>query len=152
MEPMKVTLPYPPSVNHYVRFTTRGFAYQSKEAKAYKQGAKLRALTQGMRPILEGEVCLLVTVYRPAKRGDLDNHLKVLLDSLNGVAYADDKQVGELFVSRFEDAANPRVVVSVWPRDVKTATKPTKRVTLKKTASKVTKGENETKQNDNSGR
>lgn len=145
MERLSVTLPYPPSVNHYVRFTTKGFAYQTKEARQYKQGAKLRALTQGMRPILEGEVAVFITVYRPAKRGDLDNHLKVLLDSLNGVAYADDGQIGELFISRFEDKANPRVVVSVWPRDTQTSAKPVKRVTVKKKASKLLEGEtNET--------
>jgi Holliday junction resolvase RusA-like endonuclease len=70
-----------------------------------------------MRPIQEGEVALLITVFRPRKTGDLDNHLKVLLDSLNGVAYKDDKQVAEIFISRFEDKENPRVEVRVMPRD-----------------------------------
>jgi crossover junction endodeoxyribonuclease RusA len=119
MEVVKVTLPYPPSVNRYLRFSQKGWAYTTKEAKQYKQGAKLRALTQGMRPILDGEVSLLITVFRPRKTGDLDNHLKVLLDSLNGVAYADDKQVAEIFISRFEDAANPRVEVRVMERKSK---------------------------------
>lgn len=119
MESVKVTLPYPPSVNRYLRFAPGGYAYTTREAKAYKQGAKLRALTQGMRPIQEGEVALLITVFRPRKTGDLDNHLKVLLDSLNGIAYADDKQVGEIFISRFEDKENPRVEVRVMPREGK---------------------------------
>lgn len=117
MAEQKVVLPYPPSVNRYLRFTTKGYAYQTKEAVAYKQGAKLRAYSQGMRPVRKGEVGLIITVYRPRKTGDLDNHLKVLLDSLNGVAYTDDKQVAEIFISRLEDTANPRVVVRVYERE-----------------------------------
>ena len=114
----KAVLPYPPSVNRYLRFSPKGWAYTTKEAKEYKQGAKLRALTQGMRPIVEGEVCLSIAVYRPQKRGDIDNVLKVLLDALNGVAYTDDKQIGELRIARWDDAANPRVEVWVTPREV----------------------------------
>lgn len=113
----KVTLPYPPSVNRYLRFSPKGWAYTTKEAKTYKQGAKLRALTQGMRPVTEGEVALSLAVYRPRKRGDIDNVLKVLLDALNGVAYVDDGQIGELHIHRLEDAANPRVEVCVTLRD-----------------------------------
>lgn len=124
MESLKVTLPYPPSVNRYLRFAPGGYAYTTKEAKQYKQGAKLRALTQGMRPIQEGEVALLITVFRPRKTGDLDNHLKVLLDSLNGVAYKDDKQVAEIFISRFEDKENPRVEVRVMPREPQNSAMP----------------------------
>ena len=29
-------------------------------------------------------------------RGDIDNYAKTILDSLNGIAYHDDKQIGEL--------------------------------------------------------
>lgn len=90
---VKVTLPYPPSVNRYLRFSPKGWAYTTPEAKRYKQGAKLRALTQGLRPIPEREVVLSIAVYRPQKRGDIDNVLKVLLDSLIGVAYVDDSQI-----------------------------------------------------------
>lgn len=113
---MKFRLPYPPSVNNYLRFTSKGHAYLTADAKRYKQSAKLRALTQGVEPIREGEVVVHLSVFRPAKRGDLDNILKVLLDALNGVAYTDDKQIGELQVARFEDAADPRVEVWISPR------------------------------------
>lgn len=113
---MRATLPYPPSVNNYLRFSPKGFAYITTQAKQYKQVAKLQALAQGMRPISEGEVSLTIKVFRPAKRGDIDNVLKVLLDSLNGVAYNDDKQIGELCISRFEDKENPRVEIFVTPR------------------------------------
>lgn len=114
---IKVTLPYPPSVNRYLRFSPKGFAYTTAEAKSYKQGAKLRALTQGLRPIVDKEVVLSIAVYRPRRIGDIDNVLKVLLDSLNGVAYTDDSQIVELHISRNDDAANPRVEIWVSERE-----------------------------------
>lgn len=109
--PARVVLPYPPSVNHYWR-VVRGRPILSAEARAYKVGVLLRARTQGMTP-LDGPVCVSVTVYRPRRIGDLDNVLKGLLDALRGVAYADDKQVVEIHARRLDDAANPRVEVTV---------------------------------------
>lgn len=104
---MKLTLPYPPSANKYWR-VVKGRPVVSAEARSYKQGAKLRALSAGIRPI-SGPVVLSVGVYRPRKAGDLGNRLKVLEDALNGVAWIDDGQIVEIHMRRFEDKANPRV-------------------------------------------
>lgn len=38
---------------------------------------------------------------RPQKKPDADNIAKIILDSLNGIAYKDDSQVIELQVSKF---------------------------------------------------
>lgn len=46
----------------------------------------------------------------PMKKPDTDNIAKIILDSLNGVAYDDDKQVVELVVKKQYDII-PRVVV-----------------------------------------
>jgi Holliday junction resolvase RusA-like endonuclease len=108
---MNLTLPYPPSANAYWR-TWKGRILVSAEARKYKQGVRLRALTAGVRP-MSGPVMVALGVYRPRKTGDLDNTLKVLLDSLCGVAFEDDAQVVELHAIRFDDRANPRVSVSV---------------------------------------
>lgn len=112
---MKFTLPFPPSVNNYLRTTRQGRVYLTEEAKAYKQGAMMRALTQGVRPFLEGDVSISLAFFRPRRTGDIDNGLKVLFDALNRVAWKDDRQVGELYAIRFEDPANPRVEISVEP-------------------------------------
>lgn len=109
---VKVTLPYPPSVNNYLRFSPRGYAYTTAQAKNYKATAKLQALAQGLRPIDGRSIALAIDIYRPQKRGDIDNILKVLLDSLNGVAYVDDSQIVELRIKRNDDKKNPRV--EVW--------------------------------------
>lgn len=112
---MRLTLPYPPSGNRYWRHVGRNVVV-SAEAKAYREKVKWLALAQcGKARPIEGDVVVSVGVFRPARRGDLDNTLKVLLDSLRGVAYLDDAQVAHLQAGRFEDKTNPRVVVSVEP-------------------------------------
>ena len=49
---------------------------------------------------------------RPMKKPDTDNVVKVVLDSLNQIAYNDDVQVVDLQVRKFY-SENPRVVVSI---------------------------------------
>lgn len=106
---MKATLPYPPSTNVYWR-VFRGRAVLSAEAKKYKATVKVLL---AKHPILSGPVALTAYVYRPQRSGDLDNRLKVLGDALNGVIWADDKQVVEIHAYRHDDKANPRVEIEV---------------------------------------
>lgn len=49
---------------------------------------------------------------RPARRPDVDNIAKLILDGCNGIVYADDNQVVELQARKFY-AAVPRTVVRV---------------------------------------
>lgn len=49
---------------------------------------------------------------RPLKKVDCDNLIKIVLDSLNEVAYHDDVQVVDCQVRKFY-SENPRVVVSI---------------------------------------
>jgi len=43
---------------------------------------------------------MLCGALRPDKKPDIDNVAKIILDSLNGIAYDDDKQVVELTVKK----------------------------------------------------
>lgn len=54
----------------------------------------------------EAIACTLLPTVKP----DSDNIAKIILDSLNGLAFLDDKQVTELYVYKAYDD-NPRVVV-----------------------------------------
>ena len=108
---MNFTLPYPPSANRYWR-VWRGRAVKSDEARAYQAAVTLMCKGGAARP-LAGQVQVSVKVYRPAKRGDLDNSLKVLLDALKGHAYLDDKQVKRIVAEQFDDAKQPRAEVTV---------------------------------------
>ena len=53
---------------------------------------------------------MLSRYIRPAKKPDLDNVAKIVLDSLNGLAYKDDAAVVELVVDKFY-SERPRVEV-----------------------------------------
>lgn len=51
-------------------------------------------------------------IIRPSVRPDIDNLVKIVLDGLNGVAFADDKQVVELMAAKYY-SANPRTAILV---------------------------------------
>ena len=102
-----ITLPYPPSANRYWR-SYRGRVVKSEEARAYQQKAGWIAKTSGF-DCTSNNVSLTLRVYRPAKRGDLDNTLKILVDSLKGIIYQDDEQVTIIHAERYDDKHNPRV-------------------------------------------
>ncbi len=44
---------------------------------------------------------MMLHVTRPMKKPDVDNIAKVILDSLNGIAYRDDAQIVELQVNKY---------------------------------------------------
>ena len=114
-EPLRVTLPWPPLLNHYYR-TPRGMSHPilSADGRAYKNGAGVHVWAAGIESPLEGDVALSLALYRPSKRGDIDGPLKAVLDSMQGHLYADDNQITELHVYRSDDKTNPRVEVSAW--------------------------------------
>lgn len=108
---MKLTLPYPPSSNRYWRHD-RGVIHRSREADQYKQQVGWLCNAGQLEP-LAGDLCVSFDFYRPAKRGDLDNLLKITIDALRGFAYEDDKQIIELHAMRHDDKADPRVEVLI---------------------------------------
>lgn len=55
---------------------------------------------------------MLQKTLRPVKKPDMDNVVKVIADSLNGVAYRDDTQVVDAMVRKFY-SDNPRVEVVI---------------------------------------
>lgn len=107
----KLTLPYPPSANKYWRMW-KGRILVSAEARQYKLDIATLARIAGLRP-LDVPVILSLDIYRPAKRGDLSNRIKILEDALQGVAYDDDSQIVEITARRFEDKKEPRVEVTI---------------------------------------
>lgn len=48
-------------------------------------------------------------------RGDVDNLLKTVLDALNGIVWADDKQVIYLSAAVFDESDEPRTVINAGP-------------------------------------
>lgn len=96
---VRLKLPYPVSANRYWRIW-RNKAVRSAEATAYKSVVRRIAQEAGVMPS-EGSVAVCLRLIPKANKDgsanktviDLDNALKVTLDSLQGIAYENDKQV-----------------------------------------------------------
>lgn len=87
----------------------------SAEARAYKKLVSQSLFVQGFRKedALKGPVRVCMSIYRPRKKGDLDNTLKALFDSLKGISYEDDSQIVEIHAKRFDDKDRPRVEINI---------------------------------------
>ncbi len=108
---MKLTLPYPPTANNF-KCVRNGRLVLTQEARDYKQAAGWIAKSAGIK-CLSCPVIVQVAVFRPQKRGDLDNTLKVSLDSLTGIAYTDDALVVEIHAKLGDDKDNPRIEIII---------------------------------------
>jgi crossover junction endodeoxyribonuclease RusA len=106
-----IDLPEPPSVNKMWR-RVGPRTILSKDGRAFKTAVSARAKLARLAP-LAGPIALTLHWRRKHKRGDVDNRVKAVLDSLNGFAYHDDSQIVELHVYRVDDRANPGVTVTV---------------------------------------
>ncbi|MBU0639604.1 MAG: RusA family crossover junction endodeoxyribonuclease [Planctomycetes bacterium] len=111
-----ITLPWPPSVNHYWR-TWRGRMLISRQGRAYREqvGAILRAI--GVSPQV-GRLAVHVELYPPDRRKrDVDNTFKAIGDSLqHGGAFQDDSQIVWLLLEKAEVVAGGKVIVRIAER------------------------------------
>ena len=114
MSLIKLTLPLPPSSNKYWRHVAmpngRSATLISKEARIYKRQV---ALLVNSSVLIQSNIAITVRIFRAQRSGDLDNKLKVLFDSLQGVIYANDSQIVEIHAFRYEDKLEPRVEVEI---------------------------------------
>lgn len=55
---------------------------------------------------------MLHNELRPDKKPDLDNIAKIICDSLNAIAYSDDKQIVSLSINKFY-SEQPRVILKL---------------------------------------
>jgi crossover junction endodeoxyribonuclease RusA len=113
---VKLSLPLPPSANHYRVPNGHGGMRLTAEARAYKKAVMLSTLAVRNQCITEGPVSVRIGVYRRNKRGDADNFCKMALDVLQGVAYRNDAQIQALHVVLLDhDPGHPRLEVEVEP-------------------------------------
>jgi len=82
-----------------------------RQAQRAHQLAALAARPRGWR--LEGDMLVSIALtVTTARRFDLDNAAKLVLDALNGIAWTDDSQVASLSVTRARgDVAGTTVLV-----------------------------------------
>ena len=118
MERIRILVQAEPVPLARARFSGR-HCYQPKRNREYREVVQQAArLAMGGREPLKGEVSATVKLYRkykPTARnfGDCDNHLKALLDALNGTAFEDDRQVVRCLVEKFTDKGNPRAEIEL---------------------------------------
>lgn len=117
---MRLSLPYPPSVNRIWR-VFRNRIIKAKAGREYAKLVQLEARQQDAVP-LDGPVSVSVVAYRPRKVGDLDNTFKAAFDSLAGICWHNDSQIVEIHALRLDDKHNPRLEVDVRPWNGKMGT------------------------------
>lgn len=112
-------LPYPIALNRMYR-NFRGVMVLSKEGKLWKQYAANEARLCGIK-LLDGPVSVHIILHPKTKkdgtasktRMDLDGCLKITLDSLNKIAYNDDKQIERLFIELGEAVLGGGLTVTI---------------------------------------
>lgn len=107
---MTLIMPLPVPVNK-AYLHSLGRVILSPEARAYKNRAQWEALAQYREAPLRGELSVVIHFY--ARKGDIDGRIKLLLDSLNGIAWGDDRQILQLQVWQHLDPREPRAEVEV---------------------------------------
>lgn len=107
----------PKSTNHIYKVNcSRGFptVYMTKEGKALKESYQWQAKSQWRGKPLEGNIHIEVELYFKDKRvRDIDNYSKILLDSLTGIVWIDDKQIQKMTISKHIDKDNPRIELKI---------------------------------------
>ena len=93
------------------KFPTR---YMTAKGKAMKEYYQWEAKTQYKREITKKPVEMEVNIFfKDKRRRDLDNHLKLIWDSLQGIVYEDDSQIQKLIVTKEICTEDPRVEVII---------------------------------------
>lgn len=88
----------------------------SNEARDYKANVAMmvQVMLRGKVPRYPTQdVCVTLHWVRGRKSGDLDKRIGVVLDALQGVVYANDKQIVEIHASRSDNKANASLRVTV---------------------------------------
>ncbi|WLS77238.1 RusA family crossover junction endodeoxyribonuclease [Erwinia pyri] len=113
---MKLTLPFPPSVNGYWRATGKGMLISAR-GRTYRVnaiGAVMEQLKRRPQPITH-EIDIHVILYPPTRaKRDLDNFQKVLFDSMTHAGvWADDSQIKRMTVEWGDLLPNGKAVVII---------------------------------------
>lgn len=113
---IQLSLPLPPSVNHY-------WGQSGKQRFIGKKGKEFRAQVMdavneaGIQP-LEGRLAVHIALFPPDRRKrDVDNVLKSLLDACEHAGcYENDSQIDELHITRrdvMKDGACTIIIIQI---------------------------------------
>lgn len=113
---MKLTMPFPPSVNGYWRSTGKG-ALISERGRKYRVSAIAAVYEQLRRrpQAITHDVDVYVILYPPNRmKRDLDNFQKALFDGLTHAGvWADDSQIKRMVVEWGSVTGHGRVEITI---------------------------------------
>jgi len=108
---MRLTLPIPPSVNQCYRRSARGI-YKTDHATVWQTSAGWLAKQWWKGSPTDKQVVLNVWVFwNDKRRRDTDNLFKLLMDSLTGIVWVDDRQVMPRVMGLEVDKGNGRIEI-----------------------------------------
>jgi crossover junction endodeoxyribonuclease RusA len=109
----ELTLPYPPSVNHYFSYY-QGRPVLSKDARSYRHQVRRIAIASGIKPLM-GPLAIRIDITPPDdRRRDCDNVQKAVLDALQHAgAFWDDSQVVWLLSIKHESRPSSTIRVQL---------------------------------------
>ena len=115
---MKIILSGNPlSTQSIYRYVCRGrFAtcYMSKKGKDLKNHYQLEVREQHKGKVIKEDCELDITLFFGDKRRrDVDNFNKLVLDSLQGIVFEDDKQIQKLTITKNYCKENPRIEIVI---------------------------------------
>jgi Holliday junction resolvase RusA-like endonuclease len=123
---IELTLPYAPSINHAKQFgrlktSKKGNLYRemvnSPETMAFYIQVMNICRREGVKSFDDATIALEVQldIHPPSKvRSDIDNRIKICLDSLQRAGIiADDSQIARLIVQRCEIVSQGKIVVRI---------------------------------------
>ncbi len=119
---IEITLPYPPTVNHYKRIgrtirTASGKNLQmrvnSEITKRFFYEVWMRTRQEGLKSFGDATISVNLEVFPPDKRKrDLDNIVKPTLDALQRAGlFDDDYQISRLLITRMSIIAQGQIIV-----------------------------------------
>ncbi len=112
-----LNLPFPPSVNHYWRYTN-GKVLVSHRGRQYREAVKLACLK--IKSPMEGPLKVHLRAFPPdQRRRDLDNLNKAILDAMQaGGVYHDDSQIADLRIVRAHTEKPGWIQAEITPLEI----------------------------------
>ena len=98
---VRINLPFPPTVNHIWQSSGKR-RYLSKEYEAFLGMVQVIVARAGIPRFDKQRLAVVIQLHWPNKRrGDIDNRVKAVLDSLGRCkVFDDDEQVDSLVITR----------------------------------------------------
>jgi crossover junction endodeoxyribonuclease RusA len=111
-----ISLPFPPSINHYYRHTARGVSILPAGRK-FRVEVNAHVVAQRAAKGYAGRLVVLINAYPPDnRRRDVDNPIKPLLDAMTHAGvWVDDSQIHDLRIVWGEQVEGGAVLVTINP-------------------------------------